>query len=267
MVRTSNSILEASQRIERIFSVVTLPPQPSSSRGNLFPQTQWSIISNARGEFEQDVADGLKRLAQAYWKPLYLYLRKRGESHADASDTVQGFFEFVISSEFLHYVDRDGGKFRSYFLRSLERWRSRQEERQGAKKRGGDVHHVQLEGLEEMAGRSDLHGDASPEAAYDRQWALEMVDRACAKLRESYARRQRMGWFEALRGALPGNVELRPYSELAQRLQTTEGSVRKAVHDLRQAFAECLREEIRATVLTRADAEEELRYLVSMLKS
>ena len=35
-----------------------------------------------------------------YWRPLYLYLRKRGEGHDDASDSVQGFFEFVFSSGF-----------------------------------------------------------------------------------------------------------------------------------------------------------------------
>ena len=88
--------------------------------------TQWSVISNARGADDQQATEGLQQLALAYWRPLYLYLRKCGENHSDASDSVQGFFEFMISSEFLSYVDREGGKFRSYLLKSLERWRNRQ---------------------------------------------------------------------------------------------------------------------------------------------
>ncbi len=229
--------------------------------------TQWSVISKARGQDDEDSVEGLRQLAMAYWRPLYLYLRKRGENHVDASDTVQGFFEFVLSSGFLDHVDREGGKFRSYFLSSLERWRSRKRVREGALKRGKQFEHVPLESLAAMQSAPELASDLSAEMTYDRQWAFDLLERAVLGLREQYERRGRQQWFDALRGALPGGTALTSYKGLAESFETTEGTIRKAVHDLRNAFNARLREEIRATVRTNEEAEEELGYLASILAS
>jgi DNA-directed RNA polymerase specialized sigma24 family protein len=241
-------------------------PDPSDARGELFPLTQWSVISQARDGNESKAVEGLRHLAVNYWRPLYLYLRKRGESHDDASDSVQGFFEFVFSTGFLEHVEREGGKFRSYLLRSLERWRSRRQVREGAQKRGGHVIHVPMDGTEELDEAADLaDAEVSPEIAFDRQWASEMVGRAVQRVRTGYEKRGRIEWFDALFAALPGGGELPAYTVLAESLATSEGAVKKAIFDLRAAFATGLREEIRATVRTNEDAEEELRYLVSVM--
>jgi hypothetical protein len=50
-------------------------------------------------------------------------------------------------------------------------------------------------------------------------------------------------------------------------LDASEGAVRKAVHDLRAAFAARLKEGIRATVSSNEEAEAELRYLISVFAS
>ena len=243
-----------------------IPDASSGARGGLFPSTQWSAISQARGGDESKTSEGLRRLAVNYWRPLYLYLRKRGETHDDASDSVQGFFEFVFSSGFFEHVEREGGRFRSYLLRSLERWRSRRSVREGAQKRGGHVVHVPLDGSDELDESADLADEeVSPEAAFDRQWAAEMVSRTVQGLSADYETRGRQEWFAALAAALPGGGTLKAYADLAAELATSEGAVKKAVFDLRQAFATRLREEIRATVRTNEDAEEELRYLVSVM--
>ena len=99
--------------------------------------TQWSEISGARGEDPGRAAEGLRALAVNYWRPLYLFLRKRGESHEDASDLVQGFFAHMVGGRFLKQVDREGGKFRSYLLKSLEHWLMQERRREKTQKRGG----------------------------------------------------------------------------------------------------------------------------------
>lgn len=241
-------------------------PATAGVRGELFPITQWSVISQARDGNESKAIEGLRRLAVNYWRPLYLYLRKRGESHDDAADSVQGFFEFVFSTGFLEHVEREGGKFRSYLLRSLERWRSRRSVREGAQKRGGHVIHVPMDGTDELDEAADLaDSSVSPEVAFDRQWASEMVSRAVQQVRAAYEKRGRGDWFRILSAALPGGGELPAYAVLAGTLASSEGAVKKAVFDLRSAFATSLRDEIRATVRTNEDAEEELRYLVSVM--
>ncbi|MCB1099861.1 MAG: hypothetical protein KDN22_30115 [Verrucomicrobiae bacterium] len=227
------------------------------------------MISDARGRDDYRATDGLRQLALNYWRPLYVFLRKQGETHEDASDSVQGFFEHILGSGFLSHVDREGGKFRSYLLKSLTRWRSRERIRQGAIKRGGLVRHVCIDEIpvEELENELDLEGDESPETAFDRQWALEMVGRAVDSLSKDYERRGRSDWFRALRPGLPGSGEMATYAELAAELHTTEGAIKKAAFDLRGAFANRLKEEIRSTVRSKEDAEEELRHLVAALSS
>ncbi|HEX2747899.1 MAG TPA: hypothetical protein VHM91_07875 [Verrucomicrobiales bacterium] len=243
------------------------PPESTVVRRELFPATQWSAISMARHGDEAKAVEGLRRMAVNYWRPLYLYLRKRGEGHDDASDSVQGFFEFVFSSGFFSHVEREGGKFRSYLLRSLERWRSRRQVRAGAQKRGGQVTHVHLDGVEEMEETASVMDDAEPEVAFDRQWAADMVGRAVEAVKADYHRRNRGLWFDTLSPGLPGGGTLPAYTQLAEVLGCSEGAVKKAVFDLRNAFAAHLRAEIRSTVRTNEDAEEELKYLVSVMST
>ena len=218
----------------------------------------------AKRENESAAARGMRDLAEGYWQPLYLYLRKKGESHDDACDSVQSFFQFLVEGESLSYVEREGGKFRSFLMKALDRWRSRVRTREGALKRGGGVEHVELDGVEELRVAADASESGSAEDTYDRQWAIGLMQRAVEDLREGYSRRGREEWFDVLKAALPGGSGLTRYDEVALQLETTEGAVKKAVHDLRAAFGDCLREEIRATVRTNEDAEEELRYLISV---
>lgn len=245
-----------------------LPPSiPVESPKRAFPETQWSMISKARGVDDGEMEAGLRRLALDYWRPLFVYLRRRGESHEDAADSVQGFFEFVLSSGFLAHVDREGGKFRSYLLRSLERWRSRQQRRAGAQQRGGKVTHVSLEGLEELGVEAGGACERSMEAerAFDRQWASEVVVKALGRVADEYDRRGRRGLFEVLRAGLPGGGGLVSQAATAAALGMTEGAVKKALFDLRRAFAGELRSIIRSTVCTAEDAEEELRHLIAVM--
>ena len=130
---------------------------------------------------------------------------------------------------------------------------------------GGGAEHVPIDSIEALAGVVNGYGDVSPELAFDRQWAVDMVSRVAARLRAEYLKRGRENWFDALEPALPGGSRLPPYATLIGQLNTTESALKKAVFDLRAAFAARLKEEIRATVSTNEDAEEELRYLVSVL--
>jgi hypothetical protein len=92
-----------------------------------------------------------------------------------------------------------------------------------------------------------------------------VVAQALRQVAEDYDRRGRGAWFEALRPGLPGGTGLTSYAETAAVLESTEGSVKKAVFDLRRAFAQELRSIIRATVRTAEDAEEELRHLIAVM--
>jgi RNA polymerase sigma-70 factor (ECF subfamily) len=71
--------------------------------------------------------------------------------------------------------------------------------------------------------------------------------------------------FEALKPCLLGERTAQPYATLASKLAMTEGSVKVAVHRLRQRYRQLLRDEIANTVAQPEEVEEELRYLFAVL--
>ena len=56
------------------------------------------------------------------------------------------------------------------------------------------------------------------------------------------------------------------YATIGARLGMSEGAVTKAAFDLRALFAKKIREEIRLTVRDDAAVDEELRYLIRLLR-
>ena len=51
----------------------------------------------------------LAAFCEAYWPPLYTFLRRRGYSPADAQDIVQGFFEHLFEQNTLSRADQEKG--------------------------------------------------------------------------------------------------------------------------------------------------------------
>ena len=71
--------------------------------------------------------------------------------------------------------------------------------------------------------------------------------------------------FEQLKPCLLGERTTQPYALLASKLGMTEGSVKVAVHRLRQRYRQLLREEIGNTVGKPEEIEEEMRHLFTVL--
>ena len=238
----------------------------TAHQSHLFPATLWSAISQARLEDTPAALDGLGRLARAYWRPLYIYLRQRGRDHDTASDEVQGFFADLLSREFLSYAQPELGRFRSFLLASLQRWLGKQAEHAGRQKRGGGWERVNLDLADAAGSFSGLVLEDDPGRAFDRQWALEVVDRAVIRLQQAYAERGRAATFAALRNALPGGATLPTYEVLAGETGMSEPALRKAVHDLRNRFAAAVRQEIACTVSAPEQVDDEVRYLAALLR-
>ena len=81
----------------------------------------WSALRDLDGDGSEAMR-GLERLATAYWRPLYVFLRKRGQDHDSAADGVQGFFEYLLSGELLRKARPGEGRFRNFLLVAFQRW-------------------------------------------------------------------------------------------------------------------------------------------------
>lgn len=208
----------------------------------------------------------MEGLCCRYWYPLYSWLRRRGNSHDKAEDLTQGFFVHLLDQERLQRADATRGRFRTFLLTSLQNFARAEHRRETTQRRGGD--HVLLpldfSGADARY-RNEPIDDLTPERLFDRAWAMTMLEQAMAALRSDYNAGGKGELFEALQ---PGLVDHRPefQAEAAARLQMSLGSIRVALHRLRQRYREKLRSLVQQTVDSQGDVDEELAALFQAIE-
>ena len=212
------------------------------------------------------VREALEALCRAYWYPLYAFVRSRGYSAVDAQDLTQAFFARIIETGGFASANRERGRFRSYLLGAMKHFLANEWHRSQTQKRGGQVQFIEWETLDpeaRYAGAS--HQEHDPEHLFDREWALETIAGALQALRDEMAGAGKSEQFDALKGNLTGQDET-SREEIAARLAMSEGAVKVAVHRLRQRYRNLLRAAIAETVSNDADLDDEMRYLVTILR-
>ena len=208
----------------------------------------------------------LSSLCETYWPPLYAFLRRSGCSPQEAEDLVQGFFARLLEKGDLGQATPQRGRFRSFLLASLKHFLANQRDRDRAVKRGGRLRVIPLEAAtaESRLG-ADVSHAATPDAAFDRQWAVTLLDRVRCQLREEHQACGKQHRFERLEPLLGGEAA-GSYQDAARDLELSEGAVKVAVHRLRQRFGELLRAEIAQTVGGEAEIDDEIRDLFEALR-
>ena len=233
-------------------------------RSEYFPATPWTQLMQLRGSGV--VADeALGAVCGLYWQPLCQHIRSKGFESHDAEDLTQDFLSKLVARGDFCQVDRSRGKLRSYLFTALGNflanvWRDRK-----AAKRGGGAWHLSLDdaGLP----HPDLVStEAAPDAAFDRQWAMTLLENVLKELGDDFARQGRKETFELLSPALAWAGGDQDYALLGRQFEMTPGAVRVAVHRLRLRYRNTLFRHIAATVEREDQVEEEIRELMEVLR-
>lgn len=241
------------------------PHSPGSAE---FATTHWSVVLAAGQRDSSQASNALETLCRAYWYPLYAYVRRRGCGPEDAQDLTQDFFAQLLRKNYPARSDRAKGKFRTFLLHTLNQFVADRHERAAALKRGGDRVFLSLD-AESPEGRYRLEvaDELTPEKLFERRWAQTVLDRAMASLRAEFEAAGNGETYEVLQAFGLGEQGTVSYAEAAQRLGVSESAVRSMIHRLRRRHRELVREEIAHTVPTVAEIDEELRHLVTVLRS
>lgn len=240
------------------------PPSPPAQR--LFLTTRWSVVSLAQEGDSPESAGALETLCNAYWYPLYAFVRRLGHSAHDAQDLTQEFFARLLQKEWLRAAERERVKFRSFLIMALKRFRANERDMAYSVKRFGGQVQVPLD--TEVAEARYLAEPAPTLPAdhlYERRWALALLDQAMARLRDEYERDGRGADFSWLKKYLTAEGSAMPYAQIAQEIGATEGAARVAVHRMRKRFREAFRTAVADTVSSGEEVEEEMRYVVEVL--
>lgn len=227
-----------------------------------FTNTRWSMVCRLQDARAPDARDALTELAVRYWYPVYAYLRRCGHAREIAQDITQAFLQ-QVAAELRNKRAAPRGRFRDWLLQQLNtflggEWRELAD--------GGFLPDAPPVDELERRSRSEHTPGESPEQAYQRSFALELLSRGMKRLRAEAAQTGHLDMYEALepflaREPLPGQ-----YDELARNLGMRPLVVVIALKRLRQRFRELVRDELADTVMSADELAEEQQALFAALE-
>ena len=240
-------------------------------RSDLFPSTHWSVVLAAgRSQAEPEIAAAaLAELCRIYWAPLYSFVRSRGYTVHDAQDLTQSFFAYLLEHKIYTRADRQKGRFRAFLLASIKNFLADTADRKRTLKRGGAQDFLPLheDQAEEAESLFQTHsGTSNEDRLFDRSWAEALVAAGLERLSADYNGEGKQRLFNELRIFVAGGAAAPPtYAELADRLGIAESTLRSHVTRLRARYREALRAEVRRTVDTESQVDQELHELLHVL--
>lgn len=237
-----------------------------TSPGDHFLTTRWSRVVAAQGASTQ-AETALADLCAAYYAPVHSYITRTAHDLGDQRDLAQEFFARLLAGSVLAGAERQKGRFRGYLLGAVKHYLADTRDRLRAAKRGAQHDHVPLvpgtdtsPGLELCAPEAE-----APDAWFDRQWGLAVLDLALASLAAEHEHQGKAEQFQVLKPWLTGDAAGVSQAEAAAQLGLSEGAIKVAIHRLRKRFRDFVKTEISHTVSTEQEAREELRYLIEVV--
>jgi RNA polymerase sigma-70 factor (ECF subfamily) len=240
--------------------------EPSAKGSGLFTTTHWSVVLAAGQQDAPQAGEALEKLCGTYWYPLYVYVRRRGYSVEDAQDLTQEFFARAMKKGSFGLANPARGKFRTFLLHSLQNFLANDWKSAHRLKRGGGTPCLSLDVADaERRYANEPAAMLTPERAYEKRWAMTLLEGVLANLQQEYDRAGNGRVFEELADLLWGKDASLSYARIGERLGMNEGAARGAMHRLRERFRERLRAEVAHTVTDFREVDDELRHLMAVV--
>ncbi len=238
--------------------------------GAAFPMTCWSVVVDTLlSQSPERAHAALSDFCQAYWPPVYAFLRRKGYSVNDAQDMAQAFFAHLLEVKTLSRAQSDKGRLRTFLLGSLEHFLCDQRDRANALKRGGQHQVVSMDDpLVEI--ETSMLARTMPDdlSAYDKTWATALVRRTWEQLRQAFVAEGREQMFEELKALVLGGAgAVASQEEVAARLNLPPATLRSQLHRIRQRYRNYLRDEVARTVSSPQEVDSEMSYIFRLLTS
>ncbi|HET9819462.1 MAG TPA: hypothetical protein VFP92_09890 [Rhodanobacteraceae bacterium] len=234
---------------------------PSAEDTGEFTRTRWSMVCRLQDGPASDARDALAELAVRYWYPVYAYVRRCGHSREIAQDITQTFLQ-QVARDLRGERAQPSGRFRGWLLVKLNEflageWRDLAE--------GGHVPGAPaVAELESRSLREHAAGE-SPELAYRRSFALEVLMRGLTRLRAEATQAGHLDMCEALEPFLARDPVRGQYDELGRKFGIRPLVLVMALKRLRQRFRELVQQELADTVASADEMADEQQALLAAL--
>jgi DNA-directed RNA polymerase specialized sigma24 family protein len=228
-----------------------------------FANTRWSMVMQQASGDAPGASRALDELAQRYWYPVYAYVRRCGHAPAIAQDITRTFLHLLITQFQRNREQPPHGYFRKFLLGQLNTflggdWREAiGEDTSNALAAPPDL---------ESRNQRDNAQAGSPEQAYQRSFAFEVLARALRRLQAEARQTGHGDMFEALQPYLSRDPVPGEYEQISKALHTPPLALVLALKRLRQRFRELASQELADTVTTAEELGDEQASLHAALQ-
>jgi RNA polymerase sigma factor (sigma-70 family) len=232
-----------------------------------FPATRLSVVQRTRSGDEETRRVALSAIIEAYWKPVYKYLRiKWSLTPEEASDLTQEFFTTALEKDVVEKYDPAKARFRTYLRVCIDGLASNVRKAERRLKRGGGVTLVPLD-FETAEGEMATYVPAvaaDVDELFYREWLRALLERSVADLKRAASEAARPVMFEVFaRYDLLDDRDARPtYTEIARDLGLTAATVTNHLAAMRRQFRAIVLERLRELTSSEEEFEAEAAKLL-----
>jgi DNA-directed RNA polymerase specialized sigma24 family protein len=231
-----------------------------------FLTTRWTRVCLAKADSE-DGRRALADLCDAYYEPVVAYLKSVLRDADSARDMSHAFFAKMLTGGTIHTAEPERGRFRFYLLGAVKHFAAHLHEAEIRQKRGGGIAPLSLDADSDESPALNVAEDArlSPEAVFDRQWAITVLDRAMQALDAECNAQGRHGLVQQTRPWLMGESGYGDQATAAAALGLTLPAMKATIHRLRARFRQHVKAEVAGTLDAGGSVEEEMHALFAAL--
>jgi len=233
-----------------------------------FVRTRWTEISAARTLDPERRRKAVGRIMARYWKPVYAYLRRKGNDHDKSADLVQGFFIKVIERDLIQQADPDRGRFRSLLLTALDRYVRDEYEKETTHKRRPDGGVNSLDAFEVPPPLPAM--EASPQQAFVYAWASQLLDEVLADVEAQCLQTGQQQHWEVFRQTVVeptlSGAEIPPMPTLCRELDIGTPKQAAAMNvTVKRRFKRVMRAYVLEFVASEEEVDSEIGDLMEIL--
>jgi RNA polymerase sigma factor (sigma-70 family) len=206
-------------------------------------------------------------LIEAYWKPVYKYLRLKWRLDPDdAADLTQDFFTTALEKDVLGRYEPQRARFRTYLRLCLDGFAANAKKAEERLKRGGGVTVVPLdfESAEGEIRRQEPSVPADVDELFYQEWVRALFQRALEDLRSSCAAGNRPVMFRVFARYDLAEDSRPTYAALAAELGLTPATVTNHLAAMRRALRRHVLDRLRELTTTDEEFEAEARRLLGL---
>ena len=244
--------------------------QTNTTGPSAFPPTMWTQVIKVRDDnaTEDEQLLILNKLCKTYWQPLFQFARRLGNAPDYAQDLTQGFFVHLLQKNVFAMAEREKGKLRTLLLTAFNNYIRGEHQKSVAQKRGGMEGILSLDELEGAETSYLLETDekASPEAIYDKRWALELLSAAADSLAQRYAESGKPDHYRSLRQFIAVSGNENSYSIEAEKLGIRVDYYRVLVQRFRTEFRKALTQQVKETLCPTAPEAEVQQEIMEIIR-